>query len=324
MSKIVTPEMVSAFVDGELSPEDNLLVENALLADSALRDIAEGYQMLRSSLHSSSEYVTSTVQLPQQFTSSIMEKIQRLPGAVGPDDHHSKSGSPVVDRVQLADQASDFSVANSKRLTTMSSVYSIRTLVEVLVATVAVVLIVLNWPTPISESGGAGQSVVNNGVISNDPVSDRKQSDVQMLSVGDGKTVRGGSKNGGGGNPISPSKTKASKTKTDVSDQSSREFSIFVDESVRPKIDRFWIMKSYEVSSPQQEPDGRVNMLLIDAKKTDAVKFFGDLEKWDPDFKCYQDSGKRTNASWLAPFDVSKISEAEGDFWKLRIVLISK
>ena len=83
-------------------------------------------------------------------------------------------------------------------------------------------------------------------------------------------------------------------------------------------------MKSYEVSSPQQEPDGRVNMLLIDAKKTDAVKFFGDLEKWDPDFKCYQDSGKRTNASWLAPFDVSKISEAEGDFWKLRIVLISK
>ena len=143
MSKIVTPEMVSAFVDGELSPEDNLLVENALLADSALRDIAEGYQMLRSSLHSSSEYVTSTVQLPQQFTSSIMEKIQRLPEAVGPDDHHSKSGSPVVDRVQLADQASDFSVANSKRLTTMSSVYSIRTLVEVLVATVAVAALAL-------------------------------------------------------------------------------------------------------------------------------------------------------------------------------------
>ena len=323
MSKIVTPEMVSAFVDGELSPEDNLLVENALLADSALRDIAEGYQMLRSSLHSSSEYLTSTVQLPQQFTSNIMEKIQRLSEVVGPDDHHSKSGAPVVDRVQLADQASDFSVANSKR-STISSVYSIRTLVEVLVATVAVLLIVLNWPTPIPESGGSGQSIVNNGVISNDPVNDRKRSDVQMLSVGDGKTARGGSKNGGGGNSMSSSKTKSSKAKTDVSNQSSREFSIFVDESERPKIDRFWIMKSYEVSSPQQEPDGRVNMLLIDAKKTDAVKFFGDLEKWDPDFKCYQDSGKRTNASWLAPFDVSKISEAEGDFWKLRIVLISK
>lgn len=323
MSKIVTPEMVSAFVDGELSPEDNLLVENALLADSALRDIAEGYQMLRSSLHTSSEYLTSTVQLPQQFTSNIMEKIQRLSEVVGPDDHHSKSGAPVVDRVQLADQASDFSVANSKR-STISSVYSIRTLVEVLVATVAVLLIVLNWPTPIPESGGSGQSIVNNGVISNDPVNDRKRSDVQMLSVGDGKTARGGSKNGGGGNSMSSSKTKSSKAKTDVSNQSSREFSIFVDESERPKIDRFWIMKSYEVSSPQQEPDGRVNMLLIDAKKTDAVKFFGDLEKWDPDFKCYQDSGKRTNASWLAPFDVSKISEAEGDFWKLRIVLISK
>lgn len=319
MSKIVTPEMVSAFVDGELSPEDNHSVENALLTDSALRDIAEGYQSLRNALHSSSENVASTVQLPPRFTSNVMDRIQHLSEAVGSSDENSDHGASVVKREQLIDPASDVSIAASNRSTTTSGVYSVRTLVEVLVATAAVVLIVLNWPTPVSDSGGVSQSLVKSGNISNDPLIDQKKSDIQMLSVGDGKAARNGSKNGGGENSTSSSKERA-----DVPDQSSREFSIFVNESARPSIDRFWIMKGYEVSAPQQEPDGRVNMLLIDAKKVDAVKFFGDLEKWDPDFKCYQDSGKRTNASWLAPFDVSRINETEGDYWKLRIVLISK
>ncbi len=319
MSKIVTPEMVSAFVDGELSPEDNLSVENALLTDSSLRDIAEGYHALRNALHTSSENVASTVQLPSNFTSSIMDKIQHLSEAVGSSDEYSDHGSSVVKQEQWIDPASDVPIVTPNRSTTISGVYSIRTLVEILVATAAVVLIVLNWPTPVSDPGGASQSLVNSGNVSSDPLIDQKKSDIQMLSVGDGKAARTGSKNGGGGNP-----TNSSEERTDVAGQSSREFSIFVNESARPSIDRFWIMKSYEVSAPQQEPDGRVNMLLIDAKKVDAVKFFGDLEKWDPDFKCYQDSGKRTNASWLAPFDVSKINEAEGDYWKLRIVLISK
>ena len=126
------------------------MVENALLADSALRDIGGGVSNAFAvhCIHLR-RYVASTVQFaPAIYVQHYGKDSTASRGCGGPDDHHSKSGSPVVDRVQLADQASDFSVANSKRLTTMSSVYSIRTLVEVLVATVAVVLIVLKLANP--------------------------------------------------------------------------------------------------------------------------------------------------------------------------------
>ena len=91
-------------------------------------------------------------------------------------------------------------------------------------------------------------------------------------------------------------------------------------------IDRFWITNDYEVTAPEgTEPNGNgnaVSVLLIDSKKADAVKFFGQLQQWDPEFQVFQQA-KAGNASWLAPFDVGKADQAEGDFWTLQIVLIS-
>lgn len=338
MNKTITPEMISAFVDGELSPEDKLSVENALLVDEHavdehaadsgavgidLREIADGFQALRSSIRSSSEFTASTVHLPKQFTSKIMGKImgkihqlsepvdQEMDGGIA-----SKFASEVESKTPYRGVISDKSELN--RPASLPGFYSIRTLLEVLVATAAVLLIVVNWPSAVSDSGGTDSDSIakNAGDPSLDLGNVEKKSGVKMLSVGDGKKVITTSKNGGTGATQPAEETNAV--------NSSREFSIFVNESARPSIDRFWIMKSYEVNAPEQEPDGRVNMLLIDAKKADAVKFFGDLKKWDANFKVFQDSGKSPNATWLAPFDASKIEAAEGDFWKLRIVLIAK
>lgn len=302
MNKTVTPEMISAFVDGELSPEDKLSVENALHADVELREIADGFQALRSSVQSSSEYIAATVRLPKHFASNVMGKIDQLSESVDQelDDENG--------------QVSEGSRLN--RPTSMSGIYSVRTLIEVVVAMAAIVLIVVNWPSSVSDPDRPSSDSIASADSKSDIGNKEKKSGVRMLSVGDGKEASTTRKNGGTG------ATQPTEETSNVN--SSREFSIFVNESARPNIDRFWIMKSYEVDAPEQEPDGRVNMLLIDAKKADAVKFFDDLKKWDANFKVFQDSGKSPNATWLAPFDASKIDAAEGDFWKLRIVLIGK
>ena len=114
---------------------------------------------------------------------------------------------------------------------------------------------------------------------------------------------------------------------TSSANLSSRKFSIFVNADARPQVDRFWIMNDYEVEAPSDaDPTGgnaKVNVLLLDAKKKDALKFLSQLSKWDEHFQIFQQA-KIGTASWLAPFDVAKAPEAEGDYWTLQIILIDK
>ena len=75
MNEMVTPQMISAFVDGELSPEDTALVEAALAVDEASRGLLESYEKIREDLAFSSTFIAENVSMPSGFTSRVMADI---------------------------------------------------------------------------------------------------------------------------------------------------------------------------------------------------------------------------------------------------------
>ena len=319
MSNLVTQEMISAYVDGELSATDKAIVEDALSADESLRDLFENYNDSTAALKASAEFVSNTVTLPGEFTSRVMEKIR------------SHASAPILENESREEHLIPHEALNEQRLNkngptgnqtatvvltaAASQRYSLRTWIEVIAATVAIVIVIYSWTgkSPSTENI-ASPGLKDQGGAENKDI-DKPGNDLHMLGSKNGQFKNGSAK------------------KVDLQNQSnptgstSREFSIFVDAKARPQIDRFWIMSDYEVTAAENTPatgtTTKVNVLLIDAKKTDAVKFFSQLSKWDSGFQIFHPS-KSGNASWLTPFDVSKASQAEGDFWTLQIVLIDQ
>ncbi|MDB4757047.1 zf-HC2 domain-containing protein [Mariniblastus sp.] len=320
MNEMVTPQMISAFVDGELSPEDTALVEAALAVDEASRGLLESYEKIREDLAFSSTFIAENVSMPSEFTSRVMADIggtkptspavsqtqyqhqhnqhqhnqhqhnqhQHRPDEHRPDEQLVSQPAPLVDK-QLNESP--------------STLFSVRTVIEFIVATAAAILILFNW------NGNTGE--LKNGLAANpgqtNITAESKKSDVSMLRIGDnGKS----------------STNNNSEPANQPTAQASREFAVIISETARPQVDRFWTMNEYEIEAPEQLTDSQVSVFLIQSKRQDAVKFFQELKKWDPDFKAFQDSGE--NASWLSPFDVSRADQLEGDVWTLRIVTIDR
>jgi hypothetical protein len=310
MNEIVTPQMISAFVDGELSPEDTALVEAALAVDEASRGLLESYEKIREDLAFSSTFIAENVSMPSEFTSRVMADIgvtkptspavsqtqyqhQHNQHQHRPDQQLVSQPAPLVDK-QLVDKQLNESP---------STLFSVRTVIEFIVATAAAILILFNW------NGNTGE--LKNGLAANpgqtNITAESKKSDVSMLRIGDnGKS----------------STNNNSEPANQPTAQASREFAVIISETARPQVDRFWTMNEYEIEAPEQLTDSQVSVFLIQSKRQDAVKFFQELKKWDPDFKAFQDSGE--NASWLSPFDVSRADQLEGDVWTLRIVTIDR
>lgn len=303
MNEMVTPQMISAFVDGELSPEDTALVEAALAVDEASRGLLESYEKIREDLAFSSTFIAKNVSMPSGFTSRVMADIgvtKPTSPAVSqtqyqhqhrPDEQLVSQTAPLVDQPLVDKQLNE----------SPSTLFSVRTVIEFIVATAAAILILFNW------NGNTGE--LKNGLAANpgqtNITAESKKSDVSMLRIGD---------NGKSSTNSEPANQPTA--------QASREFAVIISETARPQVDRFWTMNAYEIEAPEQLTDSQVSVFLIQSKRQDAVKFFQELKKWDPDFKAFQDSGE--NASWLSPFDVSRADQLEGDVWTLRIVTIDR
>ena len=300
MSHHVTEEMISAYLDGELSPEDRTAVERALSTDESLRLLLEGFRESRSALQASSDFVSSSIALPPDFSSRVMTEIRLAEAAAGED-------GPQTSNLTRSSEAA--SVLPGRK-----NSFSLRTLLEVVAATAALVVIVFLW-----KSGESPAEVAQ--PENRDPVASK--GGVSMMNLNKSEKGSGTASRNSSSNPA-PKPT-------------SREFSVFVDAGARPQIDRFWILENYEITAPDgTDPGvsakdraaaggdaGKIEVLLVDAKKGDAIKFFSRVPKWDSQFQVFQEA-KTGDASWLAPFDVSDAAEAEGDFWTLKIVLISK
>ncbi len=316
MSNQVTEEMISAFIDGELSPEDKIMVENAISTDDVLRSLLESYRESSSAIKASSEFVSNSVALPLDFTSRVMGQIEigETSDTVQPDQELNPASNSFVPETALdgspSTSSSKIQKSNLQELgekrPAPTGLFSIRTLVEVVVATVAIAIVTANWPA----TDPADNQIAKPGTEKVTPA--KPNNGVHMMGSENGEFKK------------SP---KANSTDPPKPSQStSRKFSVFVKSDARPQVDRFWIMNNYEVTAPEgvePENDAKVNVLLIDTKKADAVKFFAQLTKWDSGFQVFQEA-KSGNASWLAPFDVSKAEQAEGDFWTLQIVVIEK
>lgn len=302
MTKQVTEEMISAFIDGELSPEDKQLVETAISTDESLRQLLESFKESSQAIQDSSSFVLGSTSLPSDFSARVMSKIASAESgeeSAFPDQtekHRSNINAGTAVELSKTKSTGKFS----------ASQISLRTWIEVIVASVAILVVVVNWPT-------ANQPQIAQPETK--PPQQVSKNGVRMM----------GSKNGQFEKSDPRKSNEPSKQIV-----SSREFSIFIDSGTRPEVDRFWIMNNYEVSAPENtEPDGtnsggvrsKVNVLMIDSKKADAVKFFSQLSKWDSGFQIFQEA-KSGSASWLAPFDIAKAAQAEGDFWTLKIVLI--
>ncbi|MEC9094696.1 MAG: hypothetical protein VX438_18445 [Planctomycetota bacterium] len=280
MSQPVTEEMISLYLDGKLSAEDQATVENTLSTDENLRKTWESYRQSASAIKASAAWVSKTAALPTDFTSQVMAQINTL---------------------ELQETQPEPRVLKDTTARTAST----RTWIEVVAATVAIVIIAISWSSQTTrieqvaspESSSAEHQKTKNGV--------------HML----------GSRRGEFKKPDLQTKTDSPR----LANAASREFSIFASSKARPQIDRFWIINDYEVTAPKNtDPGGaseKINVLLIDAKKKDAVQFLSQLSKWDAHFQVFQQT-KTGNASWLAPFDTSKAGKTEGDVWTLQIVLI--
>lgn len=321
MSNRVTEEMISAFIDGELSPEDKSSVEKAISTDDAVRAIYESYLESGSAIQASSVYVASSVALPADFASRVMadiyatQKNESNPSEKGKRDKakqgEAKQGEARQSEVDPVMDQTPAAATHASPVVGSNGFWSLRTVVEVIAASVAIVAIAIAWQ---------GRTSLPNNVAKPDDAQietkDRPQNGVRALGDPNGDFKGGG---------VTSNKSKSSESQKIQS--TSREFSVFVDAKSRPQVDRFWIMNDYEVGAPENaDPAGdgsAVNVLLIDAKKADALKFFAQLGKLDSDYKVFQQS-KAGAASWLAPFDISKAESAEGDFWTLQIVLIEK
>lgn len=306
MSNHVTEEMISAFIDGDLSPEDKSSVEEAISTDDTVRAIYESYLESGSAIQASSEFVTSSVALPADFTSRVMADIYATQKNESNPSDKSKQvvADPALDPTPpAATHASPVSGTNG--------FWSLRTVVEVIAASVAIIAIAIAWQGRTSHPNNVAKP--DDAKIKTE---NRPQNGVRALGDPNGEFKSGG---------VTSNKSQSSESQKIQS--TSREFSVFVDAKSRPQVDRFWIMNDYEVGAPENaDPSGdgsAVNVLLIDAKKADALKFFAQLGKLDNDYKVFQQS-KSGTASWLAPFDISKAENAEGDFWTLQIVLIEK
>lgn len=297
MARQVTEEMISALIDGELSSDERVEVEEAISTDESLRRIYEGYLASGTAVKESSAWVQSSVSLPADFTSRVMAQVNEV------DSSNQKNPLPV----------SHESPTTPTPVMHTSGIWSVRTVIEVVAAVAAVVLIVVVWQGSASNPNGQGGTAKNG----QDPDQVVPRNGVHALGSKNGEFKK--SNSGKGAN------TKGNEA-NQPSVKSSRRFSIFVKARTRPLIDRFWITNDYEVTAPEGiEPNGNgnaVSVLLIDSKKADAVKFFSQLQQWDPEFQVFQQA-KAGNASWLAPFDVGKADQSEGDFWTLQIVLIS-
>ena len=335
MNEMVTPQMISAFVDGELSPEDTALVEAALAVDEASRGLLESYEKIREDLAFSSTFIAENVSMPSGFTSRVMADIgvtkptspavsqtqyqhqhnqhqhnqhqhnqhQHRPDEHRPDEQLVSQPAPLVDKQLVDKQLVDKQLVDKQLNESPSTLFSVRTVIEFIVATAAAILILFNW------NGNTGE--LKNGLAANpgqtNITAESKKSDVSMLRIGDnGKS----------------STNNNSKPANQPTAQASREFAVIISETARPQVDRFWTMNEYEIEAPEQLTNSQVSVFLIQSKRQDAVKFFQELKKWDPDFKAFQDSGE--NASWLSPFDVSRADQLEGDVWTLRIVTIDR
>ena len=301
MSKPVTEEMISALIDGELSPADRVLVENAISADESLRRIYEGFQESATALKESAEWVGSAVSLPVDFTSRVMSEIETGSTEGQVANHSASSENSEKENRSVVTPAS-----------TQSPVWTVRTLVEIVAAVAAVIVIAVVWQGQGNNHGSNGETAKQD--VNQQDVEGRKpKNGVRALGSKDGNFKS------------NTSKEKGEEKDPGAGPVSSRKFSVFIKASTRPLIDRFWILNNYEVTAPEgTDPGGnnsQVNVLLIDAKKKDAVDFFSQLKKWDSGFQVFQQA-KTGNASWLAPFDVSRADQSEGDFWTLQIVLI--
>jgi len=188
MNEIVTPQMISAFVDGELSPEDTALVEAALAVDEASRGLLESYEKIREDLAFSSTFIAENVSMPSEFTSRVMADIgvtkptspavsqtqyqhQHNQHQHRPDQQLVSQPAPLVDK-QLVDKQLNESP---------STLFSVRTVIEFIVATAAAILILFNW------NGNTGE--LKNGLAANpgqtNITAESKKSDVSMLRIGD-------------------------------------------------------------------------------------------------------------------------------------------
>lgn len=301
MSRTVTEEMISALIDGELTPEDRAWVEKEISTHESLRQLYEGFKGTSEAIRESSQHVQSTVKLPSDFTSRVMADVQIQAAA---------STEPTVE-TSSTERNSKSNVA--KR----GSIWSTRTWIELVAATAAIVLIVVVWQSRTVDPNTVAKP--DEGSKGSDVEKQRPKNGVYALGNKDGEfeknspnVVEPGSENSKDGTPATVVR-------------SSREFSVFVKADTRPVIDRFWILNDYKVTAPEGVgPEGTgapVNVLLIDAKKEDVLKFFDQLNDIDSGFQVFQQA-KSGAASWLAPFDISKAGSAEGDFWTLQIVLI--
>lgn len=297
MNSNLNEELISAYFDGELSSSEMVRVESMISAQPEWQAVYDRYAEVSRSLKESAAVTAEHVALPSTFLDSVMQTISNSEIEMSDSDASAQTVT-----------VSHRSNSNTNRFV------SLRTLIEAVGGIAAIVMIALLWNGTQSDpdsnrladnSGGPGTG------------ENRKKSDVRMMSV-DGKkkaNQKDPAKNDPDGGPanvdVDPGAT-------------SREFSIFVDQAVRPQIDRFWIMSNYELDAPEKEDASPVNVLLLDAKRQDAIRFLKQLKKWDSQFQVFQDSGSKTNANWLAATQIEEIEQAEGSFWKLRIVLIAR
>lgn len=330
MSKQVTEEMISAYVDDELTAAERAAVESAISADKELQRIHDGYMAARNAIQESAQ-VVDRIGLPTNFSSDVMSRIKASRSQPELDFIETEVPGSLADGSQEREGRVRRAVAKS----TGQGIWTVRTWIEIIAATAAIVIIVLSWwgksnrdpnSTDLARPNDSRPDA-NAGPDKNRP---EPKNQIRMMNVDgqDGQKTNESSNNRTSDSSSDQSNVDAvSKEKA-----SSRKFSIFIDADARPEIDRFWIVNDYEITAPPgTSPDGSVadqttgpvNVLLIDAGKDDAVRFLQQIPKWDPDFQVFLHR-KQGKASWLAPYDVSHADQTEGSFWTLEIVLIDR
>ena len=152
MSKLVNEETISAYVDGELTSDEMHRIEIAISKDSALRGIRDRFIALKKTVKSSSRFVKQTVSLPAHFSSRIMASIDaaaniadssRLGNSGNSGENQENENITLIVETESSQvETSQTESKQSQPANRFNAIFSVRTIIEIAVATAALILIV--------------------------------------------------------------------------------------------------------------------------------------------------------------------------------------